>query len=383
MSVHVDCSLFSVDRVQFWQFWARTLDWRRLTSSLRNEGSSILPSRVSTRFLCDSPALVRDWALFSQPRLFFWCWLLDATWKNKGQVGYRLTDGTLTEVLINHRMAVLDVFGEQTCPSQAENSHQFELPVVEERLRNRLRRGQDPVAVISCLEGLPESTHDHRFGPDLEGQTLPFHDVFVRFAFYLVASHPRPVTQLVHKPVGHSIWYSLTGLMALSPGMNVGLSLNRHIGLSLCSRTLRSWVKMLWMWSRASSFECNVPRGVAWWLFGKSVTASALASPQFTEEKLRGSMSHALGLHSTGRGFWVSTMTIWNLCHWSNWSAIIRVSFWKATCVQACHQCDFGGGARRFISSWWIWEGGELCLWVRANEPVSLPGLVWIFLAIN
>ena len=89
-------------------------------------------------------------------------------------------DGTLIEVPVNHRVALLDVSEEQTYPSQAENTDQFELLVSEERLRQRLRQGQVAVSVISGLEGLPGSTDDRRFGLVLEAQTLPSQDVFVR-----------------------------------------------------------------------------------------------------------------------------------------------------------------------------------------------------------
>ena len=48
------------------------------------------------------------------------------------------SDDTLTEVLINHRVALLDVSGKQTYPSQAGQIDQFEFLVVDWELRNRL-----------------------------------------------------------------------------------------------------------------------------------------------------------------------------------------------------------------------------------------------------
>ena len=56
--------------------------------------------------------------------------------------------------------------------------------------------------MISGLEGLPESTHDRRFGLDLECQSLPFQEVFVRSTFHVVASHPMPVALLADQPRG-------------------------------------------------------------------------------------------------------------------------------------------------------------------------------------
>ena len=105
-------------------------------------------------------------------------------------------DDVFSEVPVNHRVALLDVSGEQTYPSQGQTD-QFELPVVEWELRNLLRPAQEAADVISILERVPESTHESRFGLDLEGQ-----DVFVRYAFHVVASHPTPVTQLVEQPRG-------------------------------------------------------------------------------------------------------------------------------------------------------------------------------------
>ena len=132
--------------------------------------------------------------------------MLDATGKRKGPVFCPGTSGwwaivssddMLTEVPINHRMALLDVWGTKRILVRLKKN-QFELPVVEWRLRSWLR--QEAADAISILEGLPESTHEPMFGLDLERQTLSFLDVFVRYAFHVIASHPMPVTQHVDQP---------------------------------------------------------------------------------------------------------------------------------------------------------------------------------------
>ena len=146
------------------------------------------------------------------------------------------SENMLTAVSMNHRAALLNVSREQTYPSQAELIYQFEYFVVEWRLRNRLRHGQEADDVISVLEGLLESTYEPRFCLDLEGQARSFQCVFMRYAFHVVASHPMPVTQLLDqfrlplhvtlpdRPDGSLSWCE-RGIVAEPMGLSLSLLL--------------------------------------------------------------------------------------------------------------------------------------------------------------
>ena len=182
---------------------------------------------------------------------------------------------------------MLDVSGEQTYPSQAQKIDQFELPVVDWELRDRLRHGQEELML----------------GLDLEGQSLSFQDVFVSYVFHVVASHPMPVKQLLdqprgplhlplpERPGGLFSWYE-RGIVA-EPS---------HYGF--CSAVVLSAQVMI-LGGRAldvvEGFIFRVLRFLVemldgFWSAGKSVIASALASSQFTEE---GSFVDALLLLSS------------------------------------------------------------------------------------
>ena len=195
------------------------------------------------------------------------------------------------EVPINHRLALLDVSRENACPSQPENIDQFEFPVVEWGLRYRMRHGQEAADAITILEGLPESAYEPRFGLDLEGKTLSFLSVFMRYAFRVVASHAMPVPQLLDqargplhltlswRPAGLISWYErdpshhgFCSTLVLSTQVTLlgGHALDVVEGFIV--RVLRFLVEML----------------DAFWSAGKSVTVSATVNLRFTEEeKLR------------------------------------------------------------------------------------------------
>ena len=211
-----------------------------LTSSLRSGCSSLLRNGVPSRF-CGCSALVvehaqavagsrrparrqshrftnrhsiRDWALLSQPRLL--CHGVEC-WMRRLQ-------------------------GKALCLSW----HEWPLACVSKSGRNLTSSMFLSLSVISILEGLPESTHEPKFGLDLEGQTLSFLNIFTRYAFHVVPSHPMHLT-LPESPRGLLSWYER------------GLSLNHQMKVSaLLSNSphkSRSWADMLRMWSRASVFE--------------------------------------------------------------------------------------------------------------------------------
>ena len=53
----------------------------------------------------------------------------------------------LTDVPVNHLVALRDVTGKQTYPREAEQIDQFELPVCDEDFCNWLRQGPEAAAV--------------------------------------------------------------------------------------------------------------------------------------------------------------------------------------------------------------------------------------------
>ena len=100
------------------------------------------------------------------------------------------SDGTLADVPIKHLVALRDVTRKQTYPTETEQIDQFEVPVSDDDLRNRVRQGQEAAAAISSHENLPESMYHPDSGFDWEGQTLSLQDGFVRAAFRRIVGRP-------------------------------------------------------------------------------------------------------------------------------------------------------------------------------------------------
>ena len=176
----------------------------------------------------------------------------------------------LTDVPVNHLVALRDVTGKQTNPREAEQIDQFELPVCDEDFCNWLRQGPEAAAVSPIAKiFLSQITSLSRASTGMvrlcRYKTVSCVPVFAgsrkKDTFTGRCSDPLPVTGPVDARVESLHALPLERHEGLS-GVNVGLSLICHIlpSVLLVNSRLEPlyWASMLWMCSRVSLFECSV-----------------------------------------------------------------------------------------------------------------------------